>query len=40
LEAAEALADRLLLDPYGVLDNTTRAAFLAGTKAMGSALNI
>jgi hypothetical protein len=40
LDAAEALTDRLLLRPYGVLDNTASAAFLAGTKAIGSALNV
>jgi hypothetical protein len=40
LDAAEALTDRLLLGPYGALDNTASTAFLAGTKTIGSALNI
>jgi hypothetical protein len=40
LDAAEALTDRLLFAPYGGLDTTASAAFLAGTTAIGRALNI
>jgi hypothetical protein len=40
LDAAEALTDRLLLGPYGTLDEDAGAAFLAGTKAIGAALDI
>jgi hypothetical protein len=40
LAAAETLTDRLLLRPYGALDDAAGAAFLAGTKAIGTALGV
>ncbi len=40
LDAAETLTDRLLLSPYGVLNDAAGTAFLAGTKAIGTALGV
>lgn len=40
LDAAEALTDQLLLKPYSVLDDSAKAAFLAGTQAIGTALGV
>lgn len=40
LEAAEALTDRLLLRPYGVLDEAARTAFLTGAQTIGAALGL
>ena len=40
LAAAEALTDRLLLGPYESLDDAAKAALLAGTQAIGTALGV
>jgi hypothetical protein len=40
LRAAEALTDRLLISAYASLDDAAKAALLAGTKAIGTALGI
>lgn len=40
LDAAEALTDQLLLKPYSTLNDSAKAAFLAGTKAIGTALGV
>ncbi len=40
LDAAEALTDRLLHSAYDGLDDHAKAAFLAGTKAIGAALGV
>lgn len=40
LDAAEALTDRLLLGAYDALDDDAKAAFLAGTRAIGAALGV
>ncbi len=40
LDKAEALTDRLLLKAYESLDDSAKAALLAGTKAIGAALGI
>jgi hypothetical protein len=40
LDAAETLTDRLLIRPYGALDDAAGAAFLTGTRAIGAALGV
>lgn len=40
LDAAEVLTDRLLTPAYASLDDNAKAALLAGTKAIGTALGI
>lgn len=40
LDGAETLTDQLLLGPYRALDASASAAFLSGTKAIGTALGL
>lgn len=40
LRAAEALTDQLLISAYASLDDGAKAALLAGTKAIGTALGV
>lgn len=40
LDEAEALTDRLLISAYDALDDSAKAALLAGTKAIGAALGV
>ncbi len=40
LDAAEALTDRLLISTYESLDDSAKAALLAGTQAIGAGLGI
>lgn len=40
LDTAEALTDQLLLNAYSTLDDAAGTAFLHGTKAIGTALNL
>ncbi|GIX49113.1 MAG: hypothetical protein KatS3mg131_3324 [Candidatus Tectimicrobiota bacterium] len=40
LDAAEALTNALLVPPYSALDETARAAFLDGVRAIGAALEV
>jgi hypothetical protein len=40
LDAAEALTDTLLIGPYSTLDEAASAAFVSGTNAIGTALDV